>query len=107
MQTMGPVSCRCASVVAWLESMADDVLTAQVRGGVPLPGPAQLSTPLELPAGLLQSSPLFAEHEGVWLETQQRLGQGECLPCPNCADSKLCHQLSCVPCRGCCQRARP
>ena len=40
---------RCASVVAWLESMADDQLGRQ-------------------------PSPRFADQEGVWLETRTRLG---------------------------------
>lgn len=47
---------RCAAVVAWLESMADDALTGGEQGGA--------------------GGPLFAEHEGVWLETKHRLGTG-------------------------------
>ena len=53
-------SCLCfrlASVVSWLESMADDGFA----GG---PGAAPLS----------QGG--FADHDGVWIETRQQAGSG-------------------------------
>jgi hypothetical protein len=74
---------RCAAVIAWLESMADDALS----GG---------------PGGVGQ--PRFAEHEGVWLETKHRLGQGVCVhmllrEC-GCELTKVCRAYGWRPSMG-------
>ncbi len=61
--------CSCASVVMWLESLAEDALSSQGVG--PVEGGAALGTPGAV-------GPLLSDHEGVWLETRTRLGQGGC-----------------------------
>lgn len=62
-----PALARCAAVVAWLESLADDALGSDMVGSIGGGGGG---------GGGTNAADGYSSHEGVWLETQRRLGAG-------------------------------